>query len=213
MNCLDCCQNIMLKLVVGTICLASLLGCSSAPPKNQDDICAIFGEKKGWYKKARKASRRWGTAIPVMMAFAHQESGFRANAKPPRTKILWIFPGPRTASAFGFAQAIDATWKAYKKSTGRKGADRNDFADAMDFIGWYNDQSQRINKIKKTDAYHLYLAYHEGQGGFNRKTYRSKKWLIKVARKVQGQSKKYQSQLNGCEKSLKKKRGIFGLFG
>ena len=56
-------------------------------------------------------------------------------------------------------------------------------------------------------------AYHEGQGGFNRKTYRSKKWLIKVARKVQGQSKKYQSQLSGCEKSLKKKRGIFGLFG
>ena len=89
----------------------------------------------------------------------------------------------------------------------------NDFDDAIDFIGWYNDQSSRRSKISKSDAYNLYLAYHEGQGGFNRKTYRSKKWLIKVARKVQGQSKKYQSQLSGCEKSLKKKRGIFGLFG
>tara|TARA_A100001037_G_C14938717_1_gene539500 strand:+ start:59 stop:673 length:615 start_codon:yes stop_codon:yes gene_type:complete len=192
----------MLKLVVGTICLATLLGCSSAPPKNQDDICAIFGEKEGWYKKARKASRRWGTAISVMMAFAHQESGFRANAKPPRTKILWIFPGPRTASAFGFAQAIDATWEAYKRSTGRRGADRNDFADAMDFIGWYNDQSQRINKIKKTDAYNLYLAYHEGHGGFKKRSFAKKQWLKDVATKVTARSNAYASQLKTCEKKL-----------
>ena len=201
----------MFKLVIGTICLATLLGCSSAPPKNQDDICAIFGEKKGWYKKARAASKRWGTAIPVMMAFAHQESGFRANAKPPRTKILWIFPGPRQASAFGFAQAIDATWKAYKRSTGRRGADRNDFADAMDFIGWYNDQSQRINKIKKTDAYNLYLAYHEGQGGFKKRSFAKKQWLKDVATKVTARSNAYASQLQTCEKKLN--GGFFrGLF-
>ena len=192
----------MFKLVIGTICLATLLGCSSAPPKNQDDICAVFGEKKKWYKKARAASKRWGTAIPVMMAFAHQESGFRANAKPPRTKIFWIFPGPRQASAFGFAQAIDSTWKAYKKSTGRRGADRNDFADAMDFIGWYNDQSQRINKIKKTDAYNLYLAYHEGQGGFKKRSFAKKQWLKDVATKVTARSNAYASQLQTCEKKL-----------
>ncbi|HAK53044.1 MAG TPA: hypothetical protein DCM54_14235 [Gammaproteobacteria bacterium] len=202
----------MLKLLIGTICLVTLLGCSSAPPKNQDDICAIFGEKKGWYKKARKASRRWGTAIPVMMAFAHQESGFRAKAKPPRKKILWIFPGPRPASAFGFAQATDETWKAYKKSSGRRGADRDDFGDAMDFIGWYNDQSQRKNKIKKTDAYHLYLAYHEGQGGFRKRSFSKKQWLKDVATKVTGRSNMYARQLQTCEKKLNRGflRRLFG---
>ena len=44
------------------------------------------------------------------------------------------------------------------------GADRDDFNDAIDFIGWYNDQSSRRSKISKSDAYNLYLAYHEGQG-------------------------------------------------
>ena len=148
-----------------------------------------------------------------MMAMMHQESTFQAKAKPPRKKIFGLIPGPRPSNAYGYSQALNSTWKDYKRSAGRYGADRDNFDDAIDFIGWYNDQSSRRSKISKSDAYNLYLAYHEGQGGFNRKTYRSKKWLIKVARKVQGQSKKYQSQLNGCQKSLKKKRGIFGLFG
>ena len=182
--------------------LFTLLGCAGTPPKNQDDLCEIFYEKRSWYKKARKASKRWATSIPVMMAFAHQESSFRSNAKPPRKKILWIIPGPRPASAFGFAQATDETWKAYKRSTGRRGADRNDFADAMDFIGWYNDQSQRINNVKKTDAYHLYLAYHEGQGGFKKRSFANKQWLKDVARKVSGRSDTYGRQLATCEKKL-----------
>ena len=156
----------MFKTMNTIIILLVLGGCTSKPPKNTNNLCEIFTEKKSWYKQARKASKRWGTSIPVMMAFAHQESDFRANARPPRKKILWVLPGPRPASAFGFSQAIDSTWKAYKKSSGRRGADRNDFGDAMDFIGWYNDRSQNINKISKPDAYNLYLAYQEGHGGF-----------------------------------------------
>ena len=184
-----------------------LSGCASKPPSNPDNICKIFSEKRGWYKDARKASRRWGTDISVMMAFMHQESSFKARAKPPRKKILWVLPGPRPASAYGYAQAIDETWRAYQRSTGRGGADRNDFDDAIDFIGWYNDQSQRSNKISKSDAYHLYLAYHEGQGGFARRTYRNKQWLKDVASKVSERAVRYRQQLNGCEATFN--RGIF----
>ena len=129
-------------------------------------------------------------------------------AKPPRTKILWVIPGPRPASAFGFAQATDDTWRSYKKATGKWAADRNDFADAMDFIGWYNDQSQRRNGIKKNDAYHLYLAYHEGQGGFAKRSFKNKKWLTDVAKKVSSRSNMYTEQLKACEKKLN--RGFFG---
>jgi len=189
-----------------------LVGCTTSPPENQEDVCEIFYEKDNWYKHARKASRRWGTSVPVMMAFIHQESGFRARAKPPRTKILWVIPGPRPASAYGYSQATDETWSAYKKSTGRWGADRNEFKDAVDFIGWYNDQSHRRNKIAKTDAYNLYLAYHEGQGGFAKRSFRNKQWLTDVAKKVSSRSGRYTTQLQKCEKRLK--RGFFGwLFG
>ena len=192
----------MFKVLTTILTILVLGGCASSPPKNTNNLCAIFTEKKGWYAQARKASKRWGTSIPVMMAFANQESGFRANARPPRKKILGVLPGPRPASAFGFSQAIDSTWEAYKKSTGRRGADRNDFGDAMDFIGWYNDQSQSINKISKTDAYNLYLAYHEGHGGFRNRSFTRKQWLKNVAERVASRSDVYARQLQNCERSL-----------
>lgn len=199
--------EVMTRVVFLTLIGLLLSGCTSKPPANPDNICKIFSEKRGWYKDAKKASRRWGTDISVMMAFMHQESSFKARARPPRKKILWVLPGPRPASAYGYAQAIDETWRAYQRSTGRGGADRNDFDDAIDFIGWYNDQSQRSNKISKSDAYHLYLAYHEGQGGFARRSYRNKQWLKDVASKVSKRAERYRQQLNGCESTFN--RGFF----
>lgn len=202
--------NHLSRKIYGTLALfliVTLSSCTSAPPENKDDICKIFSEKRGWYKVAKKSSRRWGTDITVMMSMMYQESSFIARAKPPRTKILWVLPGPRPASAYGYAQATNETWRAYKKSTGRGGADRNKFDDAVDFIGWYNDQSQRKNKISKSDAYHLYLAYHEGQGGFARRSYKNKQWLKDVATKVSKRSGVYRAQLNQCE--AKFNRGWF----
>ena len=74
----------------------------------------------------------------------------------------------------------------------------------MDFIGWYNDQSQRRNGIAKTDAYNLYLAYHEGQGGFSKRSFSNKQWLKDVATKVTRRSNMYMQQLGTCEKELRK---------
>jgi len=189
-------------LIVMTLIL--LAGCTTAPPKDQEDICEIFEEKSGWYDDARDSQRKWGSPIPVMMSFIYQESSFKARAKPPRKKILWVLPGPRPASAYGYSQATDDTWRVYKKSTGAWTADRNNFEDAIDFVGWYNDQSFRKNKIQKTDPYHLYLAYHEGQGGFAKRSFRNKGWLKDVAKKVSARTDVYQRQLNGCEKKLQK---------
>lgn len=191
-------------LLVSAACLA---GCRSSPPEDVDNICNIFDEKRGWYKDAERARKRWDSSIPVMMAFAYQESSFKAKARPPRKKYFWFIPGPRPASAYGFAQATNETWDAYRKSTGRWGADRNNFGDAMDFVGWYNRESKRASKIASNDAYNLYLAYHEGHGGFNRRSYARKKWLTDVGRKVAGRASTYAMQLSGCEKRLR--RGWF----
>ena len=177
-------------------------GCSTSPPKNKGDICAICEEKGGWYKAAKRASKRWGSPIPVMMAIIHQESGFERKAKPPRKRCLWIFPGPHPSTAYGYSQALDTTWDAYQQETGNHSADRDDFNDAIDFVGWYNYKSHKSCGIKSNDAYHLYLAYHEGHKAFNRRTYKNKTWLRKVAKKVSKLSNMYHQQLQRCQERL-----------
>ena len=114
------------------------------------------------------------------MAFIHQESSFKAKAKPPRTSAVGA-AGAETSSAKGYSQAIDGTWDSGPDQRGDL-PDRNDFGDAADFVGWYIDQSASKAKLKKLDAYNLYLAYHEGQA-FSKGSYQSKPWLMTVAKK------------------------------
>lgn len=189
----------------GLIAVALLAGCASSPPGDPDDICAIFGEKKDWYADARRASNRWNSPIPVLMAITFQESSFRARAKPPRRKLLGVIPW-RRPDAYGYAQATDAAWQDYVRATGRGRADRDDFGDAIDFVGWYNRQSNKRNRISNDDAYRLYLAYHEGQGGYARGTYRAKPKVKGAARKVADRAQKYQRQLKGCQRRLDRGR-------
>ena len=96
----------------------------------------------------------------------------------------------------------------FQNETGNTRASRKDFADSADFIGWYASKGY-YQGFEKTDARSLYLAYHEGYGGFEKKTYRKKQWLIKVADRVQARSTKYQKQYWGCAKELKRKKFIF----
>ena len=181
-----------------------MVGCAGNPPKDINNMCSIFEERRSWYKAAKKTQKRWGVPVYVTMAFIHQESKFHGKAKPPRSRILWIFPGPRPSTAYGYAQALKSTWRNYQKEVGKPFADRDDFDDAVDFIGWYNHKSYKRNKIKTDDAYSLYLAYHEGHGGFARRTFKNKKWLIDVSRKVQRRARQYQKQYWGCHKQLEK---------
>ena len=195
-------RNPLVTIIFSLICTLAFLvaGCAhrQTPPKNIDNICQIFRQNRDWYKSAYKSFERWSVSIPVLMAIMHQESKFKATAKPPRTTCLFIFPGPRPSSAYGYAQALDATWDKYKRSTGNWGADRDSFADAIDFIGWYCNLSYSLCGIAPKDVYNLYLAYHEGHNGFNKRTYRNKKWLQRVAWKVKSRANRYASQLAAC---------------
>lgn len=184
--------------------LLFLAGCATTPPREMDDICAIFREKDDWYEEADDARGKWYSPIPVMMAIMHQESRFVDDAAPPRRRILGFIPGPRLSDAYGYPQAKDATWDTYRQSSGNSWADRDDFADAIDFIGWYNHISRKQCGIDPNDAYHLYLAYHEGHGGFNRRSFKDKAELKAVAKKVSARNRMYTRQLNVCEESLKK---------
>jgi len=196
---------VFLPLVIFGV--VNLVGCTQAPPRNPNNICLIFRQYPDWYWAAAKTRRRWGVPVSVLMAIVHQESHFSAKAKPPRRKILWVIPWFRPTSAYGYSQAVNETWRRYKRDTGRTSmfTSRNAFGDAADFIGWFVNQAHKRAGISKVDAYALYLAYHEGIGGYMRGTYKRKAWLIAVAKKVQRRAWIYRSQLRICEASLPKK--------
>ena len=196
--------------------LASILfifaiACSSNQRINTADSCIIFDQKKSWYKATKKSYDKWGTPIALQLAIINQESSFNQFAKPERKKLLGIFPGSRPSTAFGYAQVTNPTWQWYKTKTGNNNASRANFFDVTDFIGWYTSQSKKIVGISKNDFYNQYLAYHEGQGGWKKKSYLDKIWLIEVAKTVERNAKMYNNQLKDCENKLNKK-GFFGIF-
>ena len=191
-----------LKLVLFSVVLFALLsGCATYQPTKVDNICHIFWGETDWYEEARDAQQRWGTPIWLMMAIMHQESRFVEDAKPDRPWFLFI-PLPRRSSAYGYAQAQDPAWADFIKATGARGHDRDDFSDAIDFIGWYTDSSQKRLGISKWNAYDQYLAYHEGHGGYKRGSWKNKLGLNKVARKVKRRAEIYSAQLKKCQAEL-----------
>ena len=183
------------------LALVLVAGCAS-PPSNTRDACVIFDEKGGlfnnWYRLASRVENEFDIPVPVMMATIWQESRFQARARPPRQRLLGFIPWRRPTSAYGFAQAKDGTWEWYQRDTGRATANRRRFRDAIHFVGWYHDHSARTLGLPRDDAYSLYLAYHEGHGGFRNRTFEGKPWLMQVAGRVQQRADAYERQLAQC---------------
>jgi hypothetical protein len=183
-----------------------LVACGRTPqPANINNICSIFKQYPKWYWATQKAQKRWGVPIHVQMAIIHQESSFNDKIKPTRKKLLGFIPWKRPSSAHGYTQALKPTWRTYQQDTGRTMAKRTKFKDAADFVGWYGHRVNARAKVSKQDAYRIYLAYHEGIGGYQRRSYVKKPWLVNVANKVQRRANTYQAQLQQCRSKLKKK--------
>ena len=188
----------------GLFSIILLNTCSSSPPTNIGDVCSIFEERAGWFRAARASEKRWQTPIAVTMAIIYQESSFRSRARPERKRFLWFFPGARPSSAFGYAQALDSTWEEYQQRSGNASASRSDFSNAVDFVAWYVSNARRVSGIGASDVRALYYAYHEGNAGFQRGTYLSKRWLMQAADQVQKNSEKFGRQLGECRADLAK---------
>lgn len=180
--------------------VALLSGCATdRQPSTTTDLCRIFDERPHWYRAALKSRQKWGAPVHVQMAIIWRESGFRPNVKAQRVHFLGFIPAGRASSSRGFTQAVDGTWEWYMDTTGNSGASRSDFADSADFVGWYTRMSRRLSKIRQSDAYRQYLAYHEGQGNYNKGTYRSKPQVRKAAREVEEMADRYARQLRRCK--------------
>lgn len=202
-------KNRFLFFSVVVLSLFQLTGCTTSPPKNQENVCEIFREKDEWYDYSKESFEKWGVPIHLQMAIVYQESRFVADAQPPREWLLGFIPWFRPSSAYGYSQAKDSTWDWYQDKSGNWGADRDDFSDTTDFIGWYCTVSHKKLGISKWDAKKQYLAYHEGHGGFQRGTYLNKPWLINVSNKVSARAKKYRAQLAVCREELESSGWFF----
>ena len=179
-----------------------LTGCASSPPKDPDNICSIFTQNRSWYEAAKNTREKWGVPVHIPLAIMYQESSFRHNAAPPMQYFLGFIPIGRSSSAYGYAQAKTSTWDDYVKQTGNSWSSRSNFADAIDFMGWFIYKTHQLNGVSKWDAKKQYLNYHEGWGGYRKRTYNSKPWLINVANRVDTRSRRYATQYNQCKKEL-----------
>lgn len=183
--------------------LLVLVGCGAGdrtPPKEFDNACSILQNRKHFVRAFRAAERNWGVPVHVQMATIYQESKFKADARTPFRWSLGVIPMGRQSSAFGYSQALDATWDEYRRETGKRGARRDDIGDAADFMGWYMTTTHERNGVALTDARNQYLAYHEGQTGFARGTQNRKAWLLRIAGEVAARARTYEAQLSTCRR-------------
>ena len=169
-------------------------------PRDLDNACSIARERPEYMAAFRKAERKWGVPVNVQMAAMYQESKFIGDARTPVKYTLGVLPMGRQSSAFGYAQALDATWEEYQKDQGRRSARRDRISDATDFMGWYMNLSRDRNGIALDDATNQYLAYHEGHTGYKRGTFYGKSWLMRVASEVGTRSLDYRDQLSRCRR-------------
>ena len=190
-------RAMLLALAIGL----TLAGCASAP-QNTGNVCSVFDQKGGfvnnWYRDAKAAERQYGVPVPILMATINTESSYRARARPPRSKLLGFIPWKRASSAYGYSQALDGTWAEYQAKTGRWGARRSDFGDAVRFVGWYHRKSHERNGIALNDMRNLYLAYYSGHGGYSRGAWRNNSIALRGASRAQEMAQKYAYQMRAC---------------
>ena len=190
-----------MRILLAIALLLTVASCAS-PPKQTRNACAIFEQRDGlfnnWRRAAENTSREYGIPVPILMATIYTESSFRHDARPPRGKLLGFIPWKRASTAYGYSQALDGTWSSYQRQTGRWAARRTNFADAIQFIGWYHQQSHIKNNIDYNDPYNLYLAYHSGHVGYTRGAYRSRPEALQGAKRFTEITYTYARQLQTC---------------
>jgi len=186
---------------IGLLLLVAACGSSDfRAPRNLDDACSIVQQRPKYLRAMKKAERKWDVPVPIQMAVIYQESKFIGNNRTPMRYALGVIPMGRQSSAYGYAQALDGTWKEYQRAEGGRFAQRDDIKDATDFMGWYMTQTTRETGVPLTDPRNQYLAYHEGRTGYNRGTYRGKTWLVRIADEVASRAEMYDRQLRLCGK-------------
>ncbi len=194
----------MSRLFRALTMLVILGSCGSreySAPRELDNACSIVAQHPEYLRAFRAAERRYGVEPHILMAMIYQESKFIGNSRTPHQFALGIIPIGRQSSAYGYSQALDGTWEEYLNGPGNRRAKRDDIDDAADFMGWYMTQTVAETGVPINSAREQYLAYHEGRSGYNRGSYNSKSWLLRVSQEVSDRADLYGAQLRSCNRA------------
>jgi len=151
-----------------------------------ENACEMMQQRPAWYSSAAATAQKWQVPLSSILAIIRQESRFVATA------------AARQSSAYGFAQALDGTWNAYRRATKAYHAKRISFADSVDFVAWYITETRKRTGLHPEDTASHYLAYHEGHAGFRSNGWMKKPHLIRVAHKVAETASTYRQHLESC---------------
>ncbi|QIW10091.1 transglycosylase SLT domain-containing protein [Francisella sp. LA112445] len=159
-------------------------------PSNTN-ICQILKYHPSWKKSLIKANNKYNISPAFTLAIIHQESKFHANVKNSHS------------SAFGYAQALNGTWKVFQRDV-EPNAKRNNFNDSVEFVDWYMARLAHKLDIKASDSFDLYLAYMLGEGGYRNymdNPHKSSSMLHReaIAAKVRLKSQVYNLELEDCK--------------
>lgn len=201
-----------LKIILFFIFISFIIFCmyissqmESKSTSYPNNACKMLKENPDWYASLIASEKKWNTPPYIILGMMRQESSFKHDAKPLRKNKWYEFGYHYQSSATGYSQALNGTWEHYKRDANSYFAHRESFADATDFMGWYNHTSNKKNKIAFNDPKNLYLAYHEGWNGYSKKTYekKGKEFLNKAVNNVYSWSNKYKKQITNCKLSEK----------
>lgn len=170
--------------------------------KNKEDACIIVKKNPDWLKAMYRTQLVYNIPISTQLAFVKHESNFKRKARPLNKNRKSIFDKKYASTAYGYAQALDGTWKEYQTTFNNKRLKRTNYGHSVDFIGWYNNRHIKAG-MNPNNISHLYLAYHEGLGGYRKKTYNKKPWLVNYSKAVEMSAQKYHRQLNLCKPEIK----------
>ncbi|MDD2869405.1 hypothetical protein [Neomegalonema sp.] len=162
------------------------------------DVCRLMKARPHWWNALLDAERRWEAPPHLTLAIMWRESSFIADARPLKQGFFSFLPAQRLSSAYGYAQALDGTWAWYLRETTRKGARREAFADAADFIGWYLDRTRRDLALPFEEIFDHYAAYHQGHAGYARGGWRENPVVTTPARDVVRQAQIYERRMSDC---------------
>ena len=129
-------------------------------------------------------------------------------------RVIGAMPGRRANGSGSYRSAVRLLPRVMRRHRIRSGTNTKRSGDVCSAAAatwkmpWTssagtNHRTRRQLGIPLTDAQRLYLAYHEGQGGYRRGTWMDKPKVQRAARRVAATSDRYRAQLARCESSFR----------
>lgn len=166
------------KWVVLPFCIVILSGCFGSTVKQNLQICEELDDTDDWVEPAMLAQKKYGTPLALSLALLEL----------PLSELDKKHVRPRAAD-----------WDEYRIRSERWDASPNSPEDAIDFIGWFTQQTVKRNKIGWQNVKEHYLALRLGHGGLQRFDQALYADLALQAKGVELRAKRWSGELNSCQ--------------